>query len=201
MGEHAPSGHARACAPVAGAELCANIQAMADRPRRLLGLAAALALVALVASGCGGSSAKATSSSQSPGTRTTQAQFVAQASRICQGVRTQEQPLQTQEQALKRLPVAKADAAFVSLARQAASIARTADKRLGALARPAPDAREIEALIQAYSAEATDAQNIANAAVNQENKLGEAASIALARSISLNSASANKLGMGDCFGL
>jgi len=172
---------------------------MADRPRRSLGLAAALALAALVVSGCGGSSAKATGPSR-PGARTTQAQFVARASSICQGVRTQEQPLQTREASLKRLPVAKADAAFVSLARQAASIARTAGKRLRALARPAADAHEIEDLLQAYSAEATDAQNIANAAVNQENKLGEAASIALARSIALNSASANRLGMGDCFG-
>lgn len=130
----------------------------------------------------------------------TQAQFIAQASHICEGVRAQEQPLQTRQQSLKRLSVAQADATFVSLARQAASIARSADKQLSALARPAADAQAIGVLLQAYSAEATDAENLATAAVNQESKLGEAASIALARSVALNSASANKLGMRDCFG-
>jgi hypothetical protein len=171
---------------------------MADRPRPPFGRVVALALVVPVVCGCGGSSTNTTASTDAS-SAATQTQFVAQASRICEGVRTQEQPLQASEQSLKRLPIAKADETFVSLARQAASIARSAEKRLSALPRPTADQQEIATLLQAYSAEATDAENLANAAVNQESKLGEAATIALARSVALNSASAQKLGMGDCF--
>jgi hypothetical protein len=168
---------------------------MAERPRLALGLTAALA--ALWVSGCGSTGAKTTSTAGSSAS-STPAQFVAQASRICQGVSAQEQPLRTREESLKHLPVAQADEEFVSLARQAASIARTADKQLGALARPAADAQAIGQVLQAYSEEAADAENIADAVARKEDALGEAASGSLAKSIALNSASAKKLGMGDC---
>jgi hypothetical protein len=173
---------------------------MADRPRSAFGLALALALAALGIASCGGTSTKTTSTTSS-GSLSTRAQFVAQASRICQGVRAQEQPLKTREESLKRLPVAQADQEFVSLARQAASIARSADNQLRALARPKADAQEIAQLLQAYYGEAADADKLANAAVHQESGLGEAVASALAKSIALNSASAKKLGMGDCFEL
>jgi hypothetical protein len=178
--------------------LCANIHAMADRPRPPFRLVVALALAVPVICSCGSSSTKTTASTDTS-SPATQAQFVARASSICEGVRAQEQPLETREESLKQLPVAKAEEQFVSLARQAASIARSAEKQLSALPRPAADEQEIGTLLQAYSAEATDATNLANAAANEESKLGEAATIALARSVALNSASAQKLGMGDCF--
>jgi hypothetical protein len=177
--------------------LCANIRVMADRPRLAFGLVIALALGV---SGCGSTTAKTTSTAGSSAS-STPAQFIAQASRICQGVSAQEQPLKTREESLKNLPVAQADKAFVSLARQAASIAQSADEQLRALPRPSADAQAISQLVQAYSEEAADANDIANAAVHQESGLGESASRALARSTARNSASAQKLGMGACFQL
>ena len=148
-------------------------------------------------SGCGGTGSTASGTGASAAAA--KAQFVAQAARICAGVSTQEQPLKRREESLKHVPLAQADQEFVSLAREAASIARAADGELAKLPRPSGDAHTIEGLLRAYSEEATDATRIADAAANQENSAGEVASRALASSILHNSSSAKSYGMKDCF--
>jgi len=174
---------------------------MADRPRTAFALV--LALAALAMSGCSGTNSTAGSTSATSttgsGALATRAQFIAQAASICQGVRSQEKPLKARQEALKSLPAAESEKEFVSLANQAASISRSADARLRALARPPADAHTIERLLQAYTEEANDASTLASAATRQESDLGESATLALAKSIATYSASAKSLGMGDCF--
>jgi hypothetical protein len=169
---------------------------MADRPRTAFGLVVVLATLAI--SGCGGAKGTGTSATGS-GASATPAQFIAQASSICRGVVIQEEPLKTREESLKSLPAETAEKELVSLANQASAISRTADGRLRALPRPPADAKTIGQLVQAYAEEATDASAIANAAAHEESQLGESAARALADSIAAHSASAKKLGMGDCF--
>jgi len=171
---------------------------MADRSRAAFGLVFALA--ALGMSSCGSTSTKEASATGSSALATP-TQFIAQASSICQDVRTREEPLKAREESLRKLPVAAAGVAFASLAREAATISRAADERLRTLPRPRVDSQAIQQLLQAYSEEATDASSIANAAAREENSIGEAVAGALAKSIALHSALAKRLGMGGCFTL
>jgi len=171
---------------------------MARRPTTALGV---LVLGALAVCGCGGGGGSAKTTTTATGAASssvTHAQFAAQATRICEGVVRKDEPLQKQEESLKHQSLSKADQEFVSLADQAAAIARTADAQLRALAKPAAEAMAIEALLRAYSEQATDAANIAKAAARQDSTLGEAATRALARSIAVNDADAKKYGLGDC---
>jgi hypothetical protein len=168
---------------------------MASRPTAAFGLAAAL--VACSMSGCGGT-ASHDGTHTSPAALAAQRRFIAQATTICQGVRAAERPLRAREEGLKGQPLATAEKAFVSLARQAAAIAHAADARLGALPRPSDDAHAIAQLVQAYGEQASDAGEIASAAASKEGSAGEAASVALSRSIAAHLTSAKSLGMGEC---
>jgi type IV pilus biogenesis protein CpaD/CtpE len=171
---------------------------MADRSIPVLGLLVALA--ALGIAGCGSTNTKTTSNTGSSASAPP-TQFIAQASAICQGVSAQEQPLKVREETLKKLPVAAADKEFVALAHEAATISRAAEAKLRALPRPTADAPAIQQLLQAYSAEATDASNIAIAAAHEESTPGEDFAGALAKSVAQHSAAAKRLGMGGCFGV
>jgi hypothetical protein len=184
---------------------------MSARPGRAVGLA--LALGALGLAGCGGSHATtvtvttgsvAAAAASGAGGDAGAAQFVAQATRICEGVRTQQAPLKGREEALKGQlgrSAASADLAFSSLASQAAAIAQAALGRLAALPRPPAEAQAIEQVLQAYSEQVGDARTIAAASASRQNSRGEAAAGALGRSVLTHSAAARKLGMGECFGL
>jgi hypothetical protein len=181
---------------------CANIGRVAGRSTSALGLACVLG--ALGVAGCGSTN---TTSASTPAVRDNRVahaarrQFVAQASAVCASAGAQERPLKAREQALKGEPVAEANQAFVSLAREAASIAHNADERLRALKEPPAEAAKVQQLLQAYSEEANDAREIANAVAHQENNVGEAVSSALSKLIAGNVASAERLGMGECFTL
>lgn len=177
---------------------------MAGRSRAVFGLV--IALAALAISSCGSTKTSTATNDALParssgGSPVTQAQFIAQASVICHGASTQEQPLERREQSLRRLSATAAEAAFVSLARDAATIARSTDDRLRALPRPPADEQTIGQLVQAYSEQADDASNIATAATHQEGNIGEEATATLARSIAAHQALAKRLGMGECFTL
>ncbi len=157
-------------------------------------------LGALGVAGCGGTSTKTTSATTTA-VQVTRGQFVAQASAVCASAGAQERPLKAREQALKGEPVAEANQAFVSLAREAATIAHDADERLRALKEPPAEAAAVQQLLRAYAEEANDALEISNAVAHQENNIGEAVSSALSRSITGNVAAAKRLGMGECFTL
>ena len=172
---------------------------MPDRPRPALGLLVGLA-VALLA-GCGGGSAtRATSSAESPSAASAaRASFVAHAEAICRTLSAQEQPLKARQESLKRLPsAAAADTEFVALVRQLVVLSRTADGKLQALARPAVDAQNIERLLTSFSQQLTEVTDVANAAAKQESAVGEAAVLALQRSIAQNIALAERYGMKAC---
>jgi len=168
---------------------------MADRPLTAFGLLLALAAIGI--SACG-STSRTTATGTVPGAAVTQAQFIAAASSICAGVHAQEEPLKAREESLKNLPAATATPTFVSVVRQATAVARAAEKRLRAVPRP-PGSQAIEALLNAYSEEAEDANKVANAAAHQENTFGQYAAEGLARNIALHLASAKRFGMGGCF--
>jgi hypothetical protein len=172
---------------------CENIHAMADRPRAALGLA--IAMAAFGATGCGTSSThtvagNATASATPSKPLATKAQFVAQAEDICRKLSSQEKPLKARQESLKGLPAASSDEAFVSLANQLVTLARTAVGQLRALPRPPGEAGKIKQLLTVYNEEATNVSNIA----------GEAAAAALKRSIATNSSLAQAFGMKDCIG-
>jgi len=173
---------------------------MPDRLRPALGLAVVAA--ALLLSGCGSAATPTTTAhtTASPQGTTTKARFVAQAQAICRTLSEQEKPLKARQAALKGLPPETADTAFVSLVQQVVALSRAAESKLRALPRPAGDAHAIERLMSALSEEATDASGIAKAADNQESGLGEAAELALKRSVAANSALAAAYGMSDCIG-
>jgi hypothetical protein len=178
---------------------CANIDAaMADRPTATFGVAIVVAALAL--GGCGGSSTH-TTSTPAPGATAAHQRFVAQAVHICEAAGLQEKPLKARKEALRGESGATATTAFASLAQEASAIARGAEQRLAALARPAADAQTIGALVHAYSLEALDAGEIAKAVAKHEGSLGEAASDALAKLVRQNLAAAKRLGMGACFEL
>jgi hypothetical protein len=166
-----------------------------------------VALAALGLAGCGGSGAStvtATTGSASVSAGGGAAQFSTAATRICEGVHAQQEPLQIREESFKGQlgrSAASADLAFASLARQAAAIAQTGLGRLVALPRPHAQALAIEQVLQAYSEQVGDANTIASAAASGQNSRGEAASAALARSIAAHGIAARRLGMGECFGL
>jgi len=184
---------------------------MSASPGRAVGLT--LALAALVLAGCGSSHATTVTvttgstvaaAGGAAGGDAPAAQFAAQATRICEGVRTQQAPLRAQEEALKGQlghSAASADLAFSSLASQAAAIAQAALGRLTSLPRPPAEAQAIQQVLQAYSEQVGDAHTIASASASRQNSRGEAAASSLARSVLTHSAAARKLGMGECFGL
>jgi hypothetical protein len=172
---------------------------MRDQHRLALALAAVLA--SLLCTGCG-SSDTPTSTAHANGSAATatKAQFIAQAERICSALATDERPLKARQESLKGLPVASADAAFVSLVHQVIALSHTAASKLGALPRPAQDAAAIEKLLSSFSEETGEAKSIADAASRQESTAGEAAEDALRRSVAKNRALAAEYGMKDCIG-
>jgi hypothetical protein len=172
---------------------------MVERSRVVFGLLVALAAALTIAS-CGGTSTKATGTTGASAS-VPAAQFVAAASSICEGVRKQELPLKTREESLKKLPATAGAKEFVALAHEAATISRAAEAKLQALPRPSADASAIEQVLQAYSAQATDASNLAIAAAHQESTPGEDFAGAIAKSVALHGAAAKRLGMGGCFGV
>ncbi|MCW3020282.1 MAG: hypothetical protein JWN10_2590 [Solirubrobacterales bacterium] len=173
--------------------------AMADRLRRALGPLVVLAALTLTA--CGATS---TPSSQAPspaaatGARAAKARFIAQAQSVCRTLSAQEQPLKARQESLKRLPSAVADKEFVALVRQLAALSRAADGKLRTLARPAGDAQNIERLLTSFSQQLTDVADVANAAAKQESSVGEAAVMALRRSIAQSISHADRYGMKAC---
>jgi hypothetical protein len=179
------------------------MHAMPGRPRAALCLAAGT--VALLLSGCGGSSTRtvtvqASVPSSAAGATVTKAHFVAQAEAICRKLSAQEQPLKARQATLRELPNSTAEKIFVSLAHQVVTVSRAADGKLRALPRPAADAHAIEMLLTGFSEEVADASEIASAAVSEENNLAEGAEQGLKRSVAENSAAAAEYGMKDCIG-
>jgi hypothetical protein len=175
------------------ARLCEH-RPMASRSTAAFGLAAVL--MACAVSGCGSSGRSGPG--PSPAQLAAHRRFVAQARAICHEVSAQQRLLRKREEALKGQPVGSAVKSFASLAGQAATIARTADGRLRALPRPTADAHAIAQTVQAYGEQASAASEIARAAAHEENSVGEAASVALSRSIAAHLGAARGLGMGGC---
>jgi hypothetical protein len=171
---------------------------MPVRPRRALGLALGVALVLL--SGCGGSSgARDTPAGASgAGEGAAKASFLAHAQALCRTLSAQEQPLKVRQESLKRLPSAVADKEFVALVRQLVALSRTAESRLRALPRPAGDAKDIERVRTSLSQQLADATEVASAAAKEESDVGEAAVLALRRSIAQNVGLAQRYGMKAC---
>lgn len=171
---------------------------MRARPRPALGLLVGVALALLA--GCGGSS---TPQSTHAGTSTTdasvaKASFVAQAQQVCHALNTQEQPLKVRQESLSKLPSTVADKEFVALVHQLVVLSRTAEAKLRALPRPAGAGQDIERLLTSFSQQLTDATEVASAAGKEESDLGEAAVLALKRSIAQNVALAQRYGMKAC---
>lgn len=171
---------------------------MPARPRPALGLVVGVALALLA--GCGGSSAAhdtpaATSASDASAAK---ASFVAHAQEVCRTLDTQEQPLKVRQQSLSRLPSAVADKEFVALVNRLVVLSRTAEGKLRALPRPGGDAHDIERVLASFSQQLTDVTEVASAAGKEESDLGEAAVLALKRSIAQNVALAQRYGMKAC---
>lgn len=171
---------------------------MPARQRPALGLVVGVALVLLA--GCGSSSAPhdtpaGTSASDASASK---ASFVAHAQEVCRRLSTQEQPLKARQESLSRLPSAVADKEFVALVRQLVVLSRTAEGELRALPRPAGDAHDIERVLTSFSQQLTDVTAVASAAGKEESDIGEAAVLALKRSIAQNIALAQRYGMKAC---
>ncbi len=185
---------------------------MANRPTTARGLAvtvlAPLALIALAmgAVGCGSTTSTQTGSggaatSAASGTPApSRARFVAQAEGFCRTLSSGEKPLKAREEALKGLPSAAYDKAFVVVANQVVALSRTAAEKLKTLPRPPADAASIEKALDAYSEEVADVANISYSVANQESSAGEAAVAALKRSIAGNASLAERYGLKDCTG-
>jgi hypothetical protein len=171
---------------------------MPARPSAALGLLVGVALVLLA--GCGGSSAShnAPAGTSASDASAAKASFVAHAQELCRTLDAQEQPLKVRQESLSHLPSTVADKEFVALVDQLVALSRTAESKLRALPRPAGDTRDIEALLTSFSQQLTDATEVASAAGKEESDLGEAAVLALKRSIAKNVALAQRYGMKGC---
>ena len=110
----------------------------------------------------------------------------------------QEQPLKARQESLSKLPSTVADKEFVALVHQLVVLSRTAEAKLAALPRPAGAGQDIEQLLTSFSQQLTDATEVASAAGKEESDLGEAAVLALKRSIAQNVALAQRYGMKAC---
>jgi hypothetical protein len=158
-------------------------------------------MLALVCAGCGSSSTSSTAGATNAAAgAVTKAQFVARAESICAKLSSQEKPLRTRQEALKGLPVDVADTDFVALVHQLVAFSKTAADKLALLPQPAQNTQAIAKLLATFSAETTEATDIASAASRQESSTGEADEQALRKSIANNRALAAQYGMKDCIG-
>jgi hypothetical protein len=158
-------------------------------------------MLALVCAGCGSSNTASTAGSASTAVgAVTKAQFIAHAESICAKLSSQEKPLRTRQEALKGLPVDVADTDFVALVHQLVAFSKTAASELALLPQPTHDTQAIAKLLAIFSAETTEATDIASAASRQESSTGEADEQALRKSIANNRALAAQYGMEDCIG-
>jgi hypothetical protein len=171
---------------------------MADRSTAAIGLALAVSAVTLV--GCGSSNAP-TPSVASSTTAAAETQFVARAGAVCTQAGEHSRPLKAREEALHGEPTSEAAPVYVSLVRQAATIAKAAETQLRALPRPPGQTEQIAALVRAYAVEVGDAEGLAGAAAKRESSRGEAFSEGLERVIREHLTAAKRFGMGRCFTL
>lgn len=171
---------------------------MPDRPRPALGLVVGLALLLLA--GCGSSSTPQDTSTgaSTSGASASKASFVAHAQEVCRTLNAQEQPLKVRQESLKRLSSTAADKEFIALVHELVALSRTAETKLRALPPPAGDARDLEAVLASFSQQLADVTEVASAAAKEESDVGEAAVLALRRSIAHNIALAQRYGMKDC---
>jgi hypothetical protein len=171
---------------------------MPARPRPALGLAVGVALTLFA--GCGASSTPAVTSSGASASDASaaKASFIAQAQAVCRKLDAQEQPLKVRQESLSRLPSTVADKEFVALVHQLVALSRTAEGKLRALTRPPGGAQDIERVLASFSQQLTDVTEVASAAGKEESDLGQAAVLALKRSIAQNIALAQRYGMKAC---
>jgi hypothetical protein len=170
---------------------------MPDRPRPALGLVVGFALALLA--GCGSSSKPPdTSAASASDASAAKASFVAHAQEVCRTLNAQERPLKARQESLKRLPSAVADKEFIALVHELVALSRTAEGKLRALPPPAGDAHDIEQVLTSFSQQLADVTEVASAAAKEESDVGEAAVLALRRSIAHNVALAQRYGMKAC---
>ncbi len=171
---------------------------MPVRSKPALGFAVTLA--ALVLTGCGSTSTStAPTAPAATGTATaTKAQFVTQAEGICRRLSEQEKPLEARQAALKG--GGSSGQAFVALAREVVNYSLAASAKLAALPRPPADAGAIATALKSFSEDIADAHELEQAALKEENDLGEAAESALKRSIASGSKLAGEYGLTRCTG-
>ena len=154
-------------------------------------IAISSALVALLAGGCGSTSsttsAPASTTPAGSGAAVTRAQFAAQADAICTTLHTQQAQLKTRLTALEHAPSARqARKEGGAIARESVALARAAEAKLQALARPAADAATIERLLAGYREESADASRIAEAITSEYPRGEEAAARDLKRAVAVD---------------
>ncbi len=171
---------------------------MPGRPRPALGLVVGFALLMLA--GCGASSAPQDTSTGTSASDASaaKASFVAHAQEVCRTLNAQEQPLKLRQESLKRLPSTVADKEFIALVHQLVALSRAAEDKLRALPPPPGDAHDIEGVLTGFSQQLADVTEVASAAAKEESDVGEAAVLALRRSIAHNIALAQRYGMKAC---
>ena len=160
----------------------------------------ASALAALLASGCGSTSSPTTQpGSGSSASSVTRAQFVARANAICTALHGEQALLKPRLTALEHLQSARlARKAGAGIAHESVALARAAEAKLRALARPAADAATIERLLAGYREEVTYATSIANAIASEYPRGQEAAARNLKHAVLVDRGLAAGLGLNVC---
>lgn len=140
----------------------------------------------------------ATPATPLPAPTTTRAQFITRADAICTELHAKDRPLELRAEALSRQASTASRGVLADLFEESIALARAADAKLSALARPGPDRSAIAALLRGYGSEAQDVSALATALRNDEPTLQESSEAALRGTESADKALARSLGLTAC---
>jgi hypothetical protein len=175
---------------------------------------AALAWLTFALSGCGSTTGQTPTSGSSgaepippghpapaqsipPGSPTS-AQFISRADAICAELQTEDHPLELRAEALGREASAASRGLLADLFEQSIALARSADAKLAALARPVAERAAIAELLTGYGSEAQDVTHLTSALREGEPSLQESSEAALKGMEQSDRALARSLGLKVC---
>lgn len=155
----------------------------------------------MAAAGCGSTSAQpsahVSASTGAAPSGATQTQFLLAADAICQGLHSQQEPLNARAQALTQ-DTPEARRALAALLRQSVTFGQTADAKLRGLSRPAGEATAIGRLVSGYEHEAAEVSAYAESLTKLEPEKQRFASGALEGTTAADRKLAKSLGLKAC---
>jgi len=126
------------------------------------------------------------------------AQFISQADAICAELQATDRPLELRAEALSREASTVSRRLLAGLFDESIALARAADAKLAALARPAAERATIAELLTGYGSEAQDVSHLTTALRQNEPSLQESSEAALKGTEESDRALARSLGLKVC---